>query len=115
MFDVLFTLHNHSQYKGDIPHIEIEEDGNYKHIKGTAKFDLYLAAIDVGKNFYFAFEYCTKLFKGETMERFIKYFMEILDSILKNQDITLDDIIVSHDRLQVDSYNIENEEGDFKF
>ncbi|MCP4153449.1 MAG: amino acid adenylation domain-containing protein, partial [bacterium] len=46
-----------------------------------SKFDLTLNAFEAGDRLYFHFEYCTKLFKKETIRRFITYFKRILHTV----------------------------------
>ncbi|MCP4152466.1 MAG: AMP-binding protein, partial [bacterium] len=48
-----------------------------------AKFDLTLT-ITAGEHMTCAFEYCTKLFKRETIERFIRYFQGMTATVLDN-------------------------------
>ncbi|MCP4149528.1 MAG: AMP-binding protein, partial [bacterium] len=48
---------------------------------GTSKFDLTLSATDSGERVYLHIEYYTKLFKEETIKRFITYFKKILQSV----------------------------------
>ena len=44
----------------------------------------------------FMVEYRTKLFKKETLEDFISYFKQILSTVIKNKEIKLGDIQLSH-------------------
>jgi amino acid adenylation domain-containing protein len=82
VFDVMFNLLNQSEYKGDIS--SISSENVYQHLKGTSKFDLNLTAVDYEKNLCFTLEYCTKLFKPGTIDRFIGYFKRILSLLSKN-------------------------------
>jgi hypothetical protein len=52
----------------------------------TAKFDLVLNGMSMEEQLFFSFEYRTKLFKNETIQQFITYFKEIIDSVIKNPD-----------------------------
>jgi amino acid adenylation domain-containing protein/non-ribosomal peptide synthase protein (TIGR01720 family) len=49
---------------------------------GTSKFDLTLEMVETDENLLFTFEYCTKLFKKATIERFIRYFKKTISSIV---------------------------------
>ncbi|UCH95478.1 MAG: amino acid adenylation domain-containing protein [Candidatus Aminicenantes bacterium] len=64
----------------------------YNYERRTAKFDLFLFAFTGREKLAFSFEYCTKLFKADTMERFIQYFKNIISAILTNHDIKLSEI-----------------------
>ncbi|UCH95597.1 MAG: amino acid adenylation domain-containing protein, partial [Candidatus Aminicenantes bacterium] len=74
VFDVMFILHSMETRE------EIEKLYNYE--KNGSRFDLTLQAFESGKNLFFRFEYCTKLFKEETIERFVGYFKNIISSII---------------------------------
>jgi tyrocidine synthetase-3 len=76
---------------------------HYRSEATTSKFDLTLAAVNLGESVTLFFEYCTKLFKKETIERFIKYFQEIVTIVLDNRDIRLEDINISHDFVDLTS------------
>ncbi|MCX6578639.1 MAG: amino acid adenylation domain-containing protein [Candidatus Aminicenantes bacterium] len=76
IFDVMFNLLNREGYLGDMP-VEAEMH-EYKHKKGTSKFDLMLTAVDLGERLLLVFEYCSRLFEPVTIERFITYFKLLL-------------------------------------
>ncbi len=76
VFDVMFNLLNQEGYLGDIP-VEAEMH-EYKHKKGTSKFDLMLTAVDLDERLLLVFEYCSRLFEPVTIERFIAYFKRLL-------------------------------------
>jgi tyrocidine synthetase-3 len=50
----------------------------------TAKFDMTLNGVEGDEVIVFTFEYCTKLFKRETIERFIGYFKRIVAFVVDN-------------------------------
>ncbi len=88
IFDVMFNLLNQLETKGFIPrkeeHGDEEQEGQierYRHIRGTSKFDLNLTAVDLEDYFLFNLEYCTHLFKEETINRFIDYFRRLLTQL----------------------------------
>jgi tyrocidine synthetase-3 len=88
MFDCMFALQNiEAQSKGmpraEIPGLIVK---SYKNKHNIAKFDINFACAEVGANLSCAFEYCTKLFKKQTIRRFIFYFKNILHALLKNND-----------------------------
>jgi amino acid adenylation domain-containing protein len=95
IFDVMFNLLNQSDYTGprqDLDDPYKNEQEVYHHRKGTSKFDLYLAAVDMGKRLFFNLEYCTRLFKPATIERIIGYFKTIISSLADNPAIKLAEI-----------------------
>ncbi len=103
IFDVMFNLLNQADYPGPIQDLD-EPPGNeptaYPHRKGTSKFDLYLAAVDLGKRLFFNLEYCTRLFKPGTSERIIGYFKKIISSLSGNDisSIKLSEIEIITDK-----------------
>jgi tyrocidine synthetase-3 len=62
------------------------------NIVKTSKFDISLRAIQLGEKLLFNIEYCIKLFKKETIERFITYFKNVFSSLLEAPQEKLRDI-----------------------
>jgi acyl transferase domain-containing protein/acyl carrier protein len=58
----------------------------------TSHFDILLIGTESGEGIVFSFEYCSKLFKRETMEKFSAYFVNILKEIVKNPEMELSKI-----------------------
>ena len=80
IFDVMFTYQNQEQNKEII---EINND--------IAKFNL---SIEIKpKTHTINFEYCTDLFKKQTIERFFEHYMNILNQILNDVTIKIKDIV----------------------
>jgi acyl carrier protein len=100
IFDVRFTFNTIGQSAREMPEEQPPPNPVMHH---TSKFDMTLYAQDAGEKVEFAFEYCVKIFKEETIKRFIGYFKEILSIIIKNRDIILKDIKISHDFITVKS------------
>lgn len=109
IFDVLFVLQNRVKKDVEIPGLKLLP---YYYESGTSKFDLTLNCQEASDTLYCRFEYCTKLFKQQKIERFIQYFKDIVEAVLKNRDIMLRDIKVSHNLI---SLNRENLNMDFGF
>lgn len=98
LFDVLFVLENvdimgQSDLNIHIPGLKLR---TYKHEAKISRFDLGLVGREVDDNLFFWWEYSTKLFKKETIERYINYFQEIITSVIDNPDIKLKDISIFH-------------------
>jgi len=79
LFDIMFAYQ-------DMNIVQLEAEGlklepcNYK--TGISKFDLTLLIREHHENLFFAFEYSTKLFREETIGRFIQYFKNIVSRAL---------------------------------
>ncbi|NOQ24714.1 MAG: acyltransferase domain-containing protein [Bacteroidales bacterium] len=89
LFDVKFNMIN--KEKSDKV---LSDFSNHLHVHKVrlSKFDLSLTAVDYGKQILLNFEYCTKLFKSVTIDRYITYFKNIFSSILINQNQKIVDI-----------------------
>lgn len=89
LFDTMFTYQN----DGFAP----LEFGNIKtkyYIPDTkiSKFDLSLEVVPTEDEFKLNFEYCSKLFNKDTIERFSDHFLHILEKIVENYDLKISDI-----------------------
>lgn len=69
----------------------------------TSKFDLTLSALESGEKLEFEFEYSTKLFKEETIRRFVNDFKGIISSVMTDKETELRDIRLSHDFVMLES------------
>jgi non-ribosomal peptide synthetase component F len=112
LFDVVFIMQNMEMQEKNIPGLKIK---SYEYENNISKFDLTLACIDAGKKLFFTVEYASRLFKPEMIERFIRYFKEILRDVLEDTDIQLKDIKIIHDLLTGDSDILQHDKGDFGF
>ncbi|NOQ25416.1 MAG: amino acid adenylation domain-containing protein, partial [Bacteroidales bacterium] len=89
IFDVMINLLNQAEYRGDISGFNNQER---VHEIGISKFDLTLSAIDYGEQMMLNFEYCTKLFKAETIDRFIVYFKQIVSQLARKPEVKIFEI-----------------------
>jgi len=105
LFDVMFALQNLDIPEVKIPGLALKP---YRVKKETTLFDLTLTAAEIGKQLAFRLEYCTSLFKRETVERFACYFKTILSGAVKNPGVKISEIdILSPEEKQrlVDDFN----------
>jgi non-ribosomal peptide synthetase component F len=103
LFDTHFTLH--SVYF-DRQGIEAGDGGGrsdtatnfdqYFVEEKITQFDIIVHAVEDNSGVSFSLRYCTKLFKKETMERFVGYYREITHIVAENKNIKLKDIKISH-------------------
>lgn len=97
LFDVMFSLEDREDTDVTGTGLTLK---HYKIENNTSKFDLTLFAWDEKpgsgpgdqEELHFSFEYCTRLFKGTTIERFIGYFKQVVSSVVKKLEIRLADI-----------------------
>ncbi|OPY29541.1 MAG: 3-hydroxypropionyl-coenzyme A synthetase [Methanobacterium sp. PtaU1.Bin242] len=89
IFDVMFILQNM-----DITEMEMERLNftYYENPLLVSKVDMLLNAMERGDGIIFNLEYCTKLFKKETIEKFAKHYVNILEEIVKNPYLKLKEI-----------------------
>ncbi|MCU0288221.1 MAG: amino acid adenylation domain-containing protein, partial [Acidobacteria bacterium] len=95
LFDAAFILQNIDFPTLEIPGLTLKP---YPYDYQIAKFDLLLQATELeGKRLVVAFEYCTKLFKQGTIERFAGYFKRILSAVIENPEQKIADIEILSD------------------
>ncbi len=108
LFDVMFALHRVDGKSDGMP----VSESSTGYIHPVSKFDLTLIGRRDNEEMGFRFVYRVKLFKRETIERFVGYFKEVVAAVGGDGDIKLKDIPLSHDL-----YNekIEVPEVEFSF
>jgi amino acid adenylation domain-containing protein/non-ribosomal peptide synthase protein (TIGR01720 family) len=89
LFDTMFVLQNLDIPTIETPGLKLEP---CPYERNTAKFDLTLVCFEYGDQLPCLFEYSTRLFKQETIERFILYFKNIISAVKVNPGIRLADI-----------------------
>jgi amino acid adenylation domain-containing protein/FkbM family methyltransferase len=100
MFDVMFVLQSQDEYlKSDLDKHTGVPANPYEIEHAIAKFDMTLIGIEVKgeEELFFDLEYCTKLFKKETIERFVDYFKNILSAVITVPQQKLEDIEITTD------------------
>jgi amino acid adenylation domain-containing protein len=100
LFDTMFVLQNMELEDLEIPGLKITP---YEFDNSVAKFDLTLTVTETGRGIYCKFEYCTALFKRETIERLAGYFRNLLEAVTADPDIRLDrvEILTAAERNQI--------------
>ncbi|UCH98536.1 MAG: acyltransferase domain-containing protein, partial [Candidatus Aminicenantes bacterium] len=81
LFDVMFVMQNVDVQQAENLDLSLKP---YRYKRKISRFDLTLQAFEINKQLKFTLEYCTKLFKAETIKRFIGYFKKIISSVLEN-------------------------------
>ncbi|MCU0284948.1 MAG: amino acid adenylation domain-containing protein [Acidobacteria bacterium] len=96
LFDVMFNLDNINVKPGETPEMKIPQLKlkPYYREKIEANFDLTLKGSEGPKELILSFQYCTKLFKKETIERFVNYFNRVLASISENRQRKISEISI---------------------
>lgn len=116
LFDLFYTFETDSGISGRDKKNETAIPGMARALEGygpgTTKFDLKIAGIEQNGNLDFVFEYRTKLFKKETIERFISYFKNIISAAASEPNIMITGIEIldeeEKDRL-IEKMKVEND------
>jgi amino acid adenylation domain-containing protein len=92
VFDVMFTSNN----QGKSVEKRLENEINKLHLETmeykTSRFDLILHSFEREKTIGLMFEYSTRLYKKETIERFTAYLKKVASSVGNNPGIKISEI-----------------------
>ncbi|MCK4259526.1 MAG: amino acid adenylation domain-containing protein, partial [Halanaerobiales bacterium] len=111
LFDVMFVLQNIDKIQIDYNELKTTP---YKLESTIAKFDLTLHAIEIDEKINCSFEYCTDLFKSETIERLAKHYLNILQTVVENPEIHIAKIeLLSEEEKQHLLYEINDTDADY--
>ncbi|MGE5343536.1 MAG: D-alanine--poly(phosphoribitol) ligase subunit DltA [Candidatus Omnitrophota bacterium] len=83
LFDVLFVLQNMETTRLEIPGLTLRF---CDYDPDTSQFDLFLSAEEKEQRLVFKMGYCTHLFRKETVARFTRYFVQLIDSVVKETE-----------------------------
>jgi acyl transferase domain-containing protein/acyl carrier protein len=68
----------------------------YPYDPKISQHDISLSALEIPGEISFHLSYCTKLFKRETIEKFIEFFKQIISTAVENKEIKIQDIKAPH-------------------
>ncbi len=91
LFDVMFIYQDTAPGKAARQELQVKP---YPYHPNTSKFDITLSTQESGEGLLFNLEYCTKLFREETIARFIEYFKKIASIILENPGEKISGIVI---------------------
>lgn len=89
LFDTMFSLQNIDYGKSELRNLRITP---YEYDSKAAKFDLTLRANEDESEISLELDYCTKLFKPETMQRLTGHFQNIVRAIIRNPQARLSEL-----------------------
>lgn len=94
IFDVMFVLLNAEIDSNLVPEVEIAElkISEYNYKAPSSKFDITFSAKEERNCIEINVEYCTKLFKKDSIKKFIECYKKILKSIVTNPQQAISDI-----------------------
>ncbi len=105
LFQVLFALQNVQVSSGEQEGLTITP---FDIRRRTAKYDLFLALVESGKEITADIEYSADLFRADTIQRMITYLLRLLETIVKEPQLHLSHISFLGDddrRLLVEEWN----------
>jgi tyrocidine synthetase-3 len=68
----------------------------YRFSHGVSQFDMMIHVFEKAGKIAFDFRYCSRLFRADTIRRFIDNFKEVMGAVTRDSDIPLEDIKISH-------------------
>jgi non-ribosomal peptide synthetase component F len=100
LFDAMFVLQNTEMAELKMKGLKFEP---YETRYDIAKLDLTLTGEEVAGKLHFTIEYCTKLFRQETMNRLAGHYVNILRAMAENQSLRLNEVemLSARERLQL--------------
>lgn len=97
LFDVSLVVQNYERSERAMEESDlVMVPCNYEN--KTSKFDITLFVEEQGEEIHFIFEYCTSLFKRETIERFSVHFLNIIGQLNENPAVLPKEIDMLTDR-----------------
>ncbi len=102
LFDVVFTFQSFQPAaSGQTTQTGVMGEEPYE--SGIARFDLLLTAVETEKDLAFKLDYCTRLFKEESIQRFVGYFKKLVSSLIENpsQKISAVEVITEREKKQI--------------
>jgi tyrocidine synthetase-3 len=113
LFDTVFVMQNMDLPELEIPALTLKPF-NYK--SRISKFDLTLRAFEMEERLSAAFEFCTRLFKKKTVERFIRYFKQAVSAILIDPGKKISELeIISEEEKRQLLYDFNDTEAQYPF
>ena len=116
LFDVVLNVINLKRGKPQQENKHLQKNENspsapYPVEYHTAKYDLVLRASPKKYTLNMSLEYSTALFKKSTVENMVNNFIEILNQVVENKNITLEDITISNPFLLAQNTSGEEDMG----
>ncbi|WP_369814323.1 amino acid adenylation domain-containing protein, partial [Lysinibacillus sp. FJAT-14745] len=91
LFDVLLVMQNNEQQEFKLNGIQTEY---VKQESTISKFDLNFSIVETDAEFCILLEYCTDLFKEESVKRMLEHFVGVLEQIAENSNLLISEIEV---------------------
>ncbi len=89
LFDTVFAVQNMEVGQITLPGLKLSQ---FSFAERTAKFDLSFYAYEAGEDIHFKMNYCTRLFKLETITRMCRHFVHLLEEVVEHPESQLYDM-----------------------
>ncbi len=103
LFETMFALQNINPSKSVHTDLKFRP---YEFESTVSKFDLSLTTVEMGSKIGFTLEYCTKLFKKETIKRMANHYVNVIKEMAENSEKRIADIEIL---LEEERYTLLNE------
>ncbi|MCP4151779.1 MAG: AMP-binding protein, partial [bacterium] len=113
LFDVEFSLDRHEQDRKEDTGESDTESEQTKGIPDFAKFDLHFSAHEYDKNIRILIRYSTALFEKSTIEKLKDSYSEILRQVMTNKNIKLEEIKISHQKIELKKSTLHEDDSEF--
>lgn len=100
LFSTMFVLQNVTEPEIYIDNLKLT---TLELKSNTSKFDMSLEAYESQENIVFNIEYCTKLFKKDTINRLSEDYIKILNEVVTNSSIKIGEISLTEDFNKLES------------
>jgi fengycin family lipopeptide synthetase D len=111
LFETLFIMQNIDMTPIRLEGLEIEP---YPFDVPTSKFDISLNVLETSQGFLFAVEYCSRLFRQDTVERLSRHFVTLLASAAENPRAAIGQIdLLSPEEKEQLLHRFNDTAGDF--
>ena len=112
LFDAMFVLQNLNETRKKASKLVIKE---YEDVRQASIVDLNLSVMEAEEGLVFWLQYCTELFKKETIERYFGYIQEIISAVIENKEVKLAEISISYDLIAPTANAFKEDFGEFGF
>jgi len=89
LFDTLFVMQNIEMEPFVLEGLEVT---SYSFDIPTSKFDISLNTMETSEGFLFQIEYCTRLFRQETIEQLARHFVALLEAVVVHPELALNQV-----------------------
>jgi NRPS condensation-like uncharacterized protein/acyl carrier protein len=99
LFDVMFMLQNNEKVQISMDDVILEQIWKEHSI---SKFDLTISVVNQGDGCKILAEYCTKLFKEETVKGILEHFKQVILNVIRNPETMIGEIeVVTKEELEL--------------